>query len=34
MGIANKQDFTISLSFGYGWRVDSSSDITVQKALS
>jgi hypothetical protein len=33
-GIANKQDFTISLSFNYGWRVDSSSDITVQKALS
>jgi hypothetical protein len=34
MAIANKQDFTISLSFNYGWRVDSSSDITVQKALS
>lgn len=32
-GITNKQDFTISLSFNYDWRVDSSTDITVQKPL-
>jgi len=32
-GITNKQDFTISLGFTYGWRVDSSTDITVQKPL-
>jgi hypothetical protein len=32
--IMNKQDFTIGLSFTYDWRVDSSTDITVQKPLS
>ena len=31
--IMNKQDFTISLSFNYGWRVDSSTEVTVQKPL-
>jgi len=31
--ISNKQDFTIGLSFTYDWRVDSSTDITVQKPL-
>jgi hypothetical protein len=34
MAISNKQDFTTSLSFSYGWRVDSSTDIIVQRALS
>ncbi|MCX6821817.1 MAG: hypothetical protein NTW30_03495 [Candidatus Aenigmarchaeota archaeon] len=31
--VSNKQDFTISLSFQYRWRLDSSTDITVQKPL-
>jgi hypothetical protein len=31
--IVNKQDFTIALGFSYGWRVDSSTEITVQRPL-
>jgi hypothetical protein len=31
--ILNKQDFTVGLGFEYGWRVDSSTEITVQKPL-